>query len=177
MLVGQRLSMPSKRTIVRKLRNTSPKSYSYRYHAGELKGEPKKVNPKHYRALNHKEKRVSRGPYFKIMKRERSILRRLERVNSLPFDKVGVCRRQLRLAYYCMFPILFLFLWYPPDRELLLELEETYYNWLNTVNLVREKPVRVNRLRCGFWQQPIGGWNTPPEDPSGEHRTSVPYSL
>jgi len=55
--------------------------------------------------------------------------------------------RRIRYIYYCILPRLLFYLRYPPDRALILELEETYWHWLNTAMFVSGRRNAVYRLR------------------------------
>lgn len=91
-----------------------------------------------------------RGEYFHKLRLERCSLKSLTKVKPDFTKKAEV--RNLRQVYYCILPRLFSLLWYGPDRDLLFQVEQIYYDWVNTSRLVNGIRVSANRLNCRFYQ-------------------------
>jgi hypothetical protein len=84
-----------------------------------------------------------RGQYFKTYRPERTALKELaSSYCSTPSNK---SYRAYRLCYYLVLPSLLRVLWYPPDRELLLEVEREFYNILCAY---RYRSITMNNSPC-----------------------------
>lgn len=69
-----------------------------------------------------------RGKYFHVYRHERTALKDIS--NSYCTSLNNRNYRAYRYCYYVVLPTLLKVLWYPPDRELLLETEKNIYNML-----------------------------------------------
>jgi hypothetical protein len=104
--------------------------------------------------------KLSRGNYFLKWRDERTLLKILSLNPPSHLKELRNKHRAIvRRIYYCIFPRFFSFIVYPPDRELLHDLERHYYNYLlidrlsrnsEKSNVVFDLPV-INRLRSKFY--------------------------
>lgn len=85
-----------------------------------------------------------RGEYFRRFREERQIIKILNM--NPPSGKIEEYRTIVRKVYYCILPILFARIEYQPDRQILLDIEEYYYNLLNITRYRKGILSRANRL-------------------------------
>jgi hypothetical protein len=88
-----------------------------------------------------------RGRYFILLRRERNLLKILQ-WTALPPDFSYRNRMIIRRLYYCTFHFLFLHLRLSRDQQILWELEQTYFSWLNRASISMGTNKRVYRP---FW--------------------------
>jgi len=90
-------------------------------------------------------KRRYRGSYFSVFRHERALLKILRMSPPLHANSYEY-RSTLRKVYYCILPMLFQRLRYPPDLSILEDIEHLYFHLLNRANYDRGVFTRANRL-------------------------------
>lgn len=104
---------------------------------------------KHYRVsfTDRNGVRISkqkRGFYYVKFRRERQILKILQ-WTALPRNFKSKDRIIIRRLYYRTIPFLLYYLQNPDDQQIIQDIEETYYSWLNRAAIHRGAKVRVYR--------------------------------
>lgn len=91
---------------------------------------------------------LQRGDYFKVLSRERSLLKALLRHDwAIPNrSRMAIARR----VYYCILPYFFGHLLYEPDYYRNRILEKTLHTYINSCQIAFCRKVRANKLNSSL---------------------------
>lgn len=89
-----------------------------------------------------------RARYFRAYRSERNMLCTIENTFLIEHDRRNY--RACRFIYYVVIPLLARYLWFPPDRERLINVEDDVYNQILSYRFQRgtkKEPYRVTVWR------------------------------
>lgn len=102
---------------------------------------------------NRPDGKIRRAPYFRHYRDERTALSILENCYSRRYNRKEY--RANRHLYYFVIPYLARFLWWPPDRERLENVEVYFYNELLSYSFRSGRNKEPNRVPVWLTRHPV----------------------